>query len=229
MADKTLFDKIKTAVVKCKNDYSLNTIISSAVSFFLTVLFALYNGFLGIILSSLWHTGIFVFYMLLVVIRGLILAGERKSSQKNDIDRQDIRHKTFIVSSIMLLLLNLSLICPIAMMARFEKPVNAKLIPAIAMAAYTTYKVTASSVHIFKQKRIKHNDILVSELRIIGFIDALVSILTLQNTLIMAENSDSDADMIALSAATSAIVYIVIVIITIHLIASGIKRVKKKD
>ena len=97
-------------------------------------------------------------------------------------------------------------------MALFEKPVNMGLIPAIAMAAYTTYKLTMSSIHIQKQKRNSRNNIFVAELRTINFIDALVSILTLQNTLIMVNQTKSSVDdMILLSVVSSAVIYMVMV------------------
>lgn len=64
----------------------------------------------------------------------------------------------------MLLTLNLALICPIALMVKFEKPVNMGQIPAIAMAAYTTYKITMVSIHICRQRNRRHNNALVTEL-----------------------------------------------------------------
>ena len=71
----------------------------------------------------------------------------------------------------MLLLLNVALICPIVLMVKFEKPVNLSLIPAIAMAAYTTYKVTIASVNIYKQKRRKNSNFLIAEGRADIFLD----------------------------------------------------------
>lgn len=107
-------------------------------------------------------------------------------------------------------------------MALFEKPVNMGLIPAIAMAAYTTYKLTMSSIHIQKQKRNSSNNIFVAELRMINFIDALVSILTLQNTLIMVNQTKSSMDdMILLSVVSSAVIYMVMVFMTVRLLIRG--------
>ena len=112
-------------------------------------------------------------------------------------------------------------------MAKFEKPVNMSLIPAIAMAAYTTYKITIASANIRKQRNRKHGNILIAELRTINFIDALVSVLTLQNTLIMVNNTKSnDSNMFVLSVVTSAVVYIIIVFITIRLITVSLKQQK---
>jgi len=134
------------------------------------------------------------------------------------------------MEAFILLVLNLALILPISLMVILEKPVNMGLIPAIAMAAYTTYKLTMASVHIQKQKRSRHNDILIVELRTINFIDALVSILTLQNTLIMVNQKKTSAkDMLTLSAVSSAAIYIVILFTTVRLLVKGFKQIKKQD
>lgn len=101
---------------------------------------------------------------------------------------------------------------------------------AIAMAAYTTYKLTISSVHIQKQKRSKHNNILIVELRTISFIDALVSIFTLQTTLIMVLYTKTSAkDMLKLSAVSSATIYMVILFTTVRPLVKGFKQMKKQD
>ncbi len=227
MKDKTFRNKIKPAFSKLRKDYVVSTIASSVLSFCTTSLFALYNGFLGIYLLSVWHGSICVFYLLLVLIRGTILLAERKaklSRAANKSEKEQIRYKAFTISGTFLLLLSLALICPITLMVRLEKPVGLSLIPAIATAAYTTYKITMALVHVRRQKRKKHRNILVAELRTINLIDALVSILTLQNTLIMIKSGDGADNMLVLSAISSAAIYILIVIITVYLLVVGKKQ-----
>ena len=80
---------------------------------------------------------------------------------------------------VLLLVLDLALILPVSMMVVLEKPVDLGLIPAIAMAAYTTWKVTAASLHIGRLRRNPGGNILLAELRTVNFIDALVAVLTL--------------------------------------------------
>ena len=225
MENDTRFEKIKPFLKSWKKDYIFKTMASTVLSFSVTILFALYNGFLGVCLLSIWHGGICVFYLLLAAIRGIILLTEKNNRTSSEKQKSECRQRTFMISAAMLLLLNLSLILPISLMVVMKKPVNMRLIPAITMAAYTTYKLTMASIHIHKQKRSNRNNILVTELRIINFIDALVSILTLQNTLIMVNQTKSnDNDMLTLSAISSAVIYIVIIFITVNLLIKGLKR-----
>lgn len=106
MENKTPREILKPILQNWKRDYTFKTIASSLLSFGITILFALYNGFLGIRLLSVWNGSICVFYLLLVLIRGTILFAERKSKGKPDSEKAHIRYKVFVISTIMLLLLN---------------------------------------------------------------------------------------------------------------------------
>ena len=113
------------------------------------------------------------------------------------------------------------------MMAVLDKPVSIGLIPAIAMAAYTTGKITRASIHVARQRRRSSGNILVAELRTVNFIDALVAILTLQNTLIMVNQNTADENVMRpLSAASSAVIYAAIVCITVRMLWKGLQEKK---
>ncbi len=218
MGSKPRLDKAKFLHAEWKNDTDFRTMVSTTLSLVVTVAFALYNGFLGVCNFSIWHGSICVFYLLLTAVRGIILRGRRRCGQ----------YRTFLVSTVILLLLNLALITPIVLMMRLEKPVNIGLIPAIAMAAYTTYKIIAASVRMFGKKGRGQGGLLLAELRTIRFIDALVSILTLQNTLIMVNSTESGADgMLTLTAISSAAVYLIIVFATVRLLVTGVQSHNK--
>ena len=208
-----------------REDYIYQTLMCSAVSFGFTALFALYNGYLGLCYGSVWHGSIGIFYLLLMAIRGIVLLTERRNRTRLAAERSGCRRRTFLISSILLLVLDLSLILPISMMAVLDKPVSIGLIPAIAMAAYTTWKITMASIHIGRQRRRSAGNILVAELRTVNFIDALVAILTMQNTLIMVNRTATDKNaMLPVSAASSAVVYVVIVAITVRMLWKGVQQ-----
>ena len=131
--------------------------------------------------------------------------------------RKRIRSRVRVAVSAALVPLNLSLFVPFTMLVMLVKPVSLGLIPAIAMAAYTTYKITMAIVHL-RRRRVSR-DPLVKELRSINFIDALVSILTLQNTLIMVNDPDAGQRLLPLTASVTAIILSVILFISVlHLV-----------
>ena len=212
---KQFFDRWKT-------DYDFKTVTAAIGSLFVTALFSLYNGFLGVYHASLWHGSICVYYLVLVIIRGIII------SSKSRIDRgcttERFRKLVYITSAALLLFLNVCLVVPVSLMVVRQKPVDMTLIPAIAMAAYTTYKVVMASVNLKRRKRSSNR--LVRLLRTISFIDALVSVLTLQNTLIMVIMNGDGSEMLTLSAITSAAIMLAVLALSFSAMINGIKRRK---
>ena len=210
-----------------REDYIGQTFLSAAVSFGCTALFTLYNGYLWVLYGSVWHGGIGIFYLLLMMIRGIVLLTEKRNGTRLKTEQNRCRRRAFLISSILLLVMALALIWPIAMMVVLDKPVSIGLIPAIAMATYTTWKITMASVHIGRQRRKSSGNLLVAELRTVNFIDALVAILTLQNTLIMVKRTPTDGNvMLPLSAVSSGVIYVVIVAITIRMLYKGLKQIR---
>ena len=63
----------------------------------------------------------------------------------------------------------------------------------------------------------------------INFIDALVSILTLQNTLIMVNMKDESNRMLSLTAVTSAAIMLAVLALSIAALGKGIMSLKRKE
>ena len=212
----------KQFLTRWKQDYDYKTMVSAAVSFAVTVVFALFNGFLGVAHRSLWHGTICVYYLILATLRGGIIAAERRLSARPDQAKN--RGRVYLASSVLLLILNISLFVPISLMVRQQKPVSLTLIPAIAMAAYTTYKITMASIH--RKRRKQSADRLIRLLRTLNFIDALVSVLTLQNTLIMVNSSGGQLAMLPLTAITSGAVWLAVLLLSVSAIVRGVAGVR---
>lgn len=210
---------------RIKRDYVFKTILSASGSMVFTTVFALYNIYLGLRLSSAWHISICVFYIMLLAVRIIVLLTVYKHKKSDSKGREINNRKAYIVSCIFLLILDLSIIAPISFMVLMQKPVELSLTEAIVMAAYTTYKITVASVHMRRRTHIYKDNISVIILRTINFIDALISILTLQNTLIMVNRtSPQDGNMLVLTSISSAVIYIVIVVVSVLLLVKVIKR-----
>ena len=203
-----------------KTDYDFKTIVSSFGSLAVTMIFALYNGFLGVYHRSLWHGTICVYYIILILLRGLIIAAEKKISPQ--IKGGEARNRVYLIASVLLLILNTSLVVPIAIMVKQQKPVDLTLISAIAMAVYTTYKIIMASINL--KRRSRSGNVLVRLLRTINFVDALVSIITLQNTLIMVNAKGQDTKMITLSAFTSGAIWAAVLALSVTALVNGIRR-----
>ena len=162
--------------------------------------------------TVIWHGSICVYYLLLAGIRSAVVLGQTNHvrSQTSSVMCQ---RKIYFRTHIVLLIMNLSLIAPIASMIRGERSYTLGLIPAIAMAAYTIYRITASVLHYRKAKR--QSNLLLSELRTINLMDAMVAVLSLQNALIMSKGGPSEG-MVTLTAWTSGGILLLIVVIMVR-------------
>lgn len=176
-------------------------------SVIINLIFALYNGVIGIIYQTSWNIAISIYYLLLFLIREVIIIFYKKEKI------------TYIVTSIFLFIINVSLIAPITLLVLNKKYVNMGVIPAIGVAAYTTYKIIMAIINY--KKKYKENNLLVKQSIIVNLIDSIVSILTLQNTLILV-NGEMD-NMTGLVIITSFILYGFVLFITIFSFCRNIK------
>lgn len=68
----------------CKGDDFFKHMTGAALSFGVTGLFALYHGYLGLGLPSVWHKSVCVFYLLLMAIRGSIVQTEKDNKSRTE-------------------------------------------------------------------------------------------------------------------------------------------------
>ena len=206
-----------------KSDYGVKTLISSTVSAVIGLAFTLYNGFLGIYYSSVWNGAICVYYILLAAIRGIVVNGQIKAQSGIYCGKRYIR-RIYLLTHIILLAINIALIVPIAVMIKGNRTVSFGMIPAITVAAYTTYRVTMAVINFKKSRKSKNP--LIRELRNINLIDALVSVLLLQNTLIMVNDKGMTESMAVLSIVSSTAIWVLIGVISVVSFAR-IREIKK--
>lgn len=189
-------------------------------SFAATVLFALYNGALGIWYASLWHGSIGIYYLLLSLLRGILWGAERKAGREDGALAEHHRRRIFFVTSGMMLVMNAALFTPVSLMVRDQRPIQTGLIPAIASATYTTYKITVAAV---KWKR-TGGTILERESSMIRLVDALVSVLVLQNTLIIAVEGGIPPRPFWLVTLSSAGILLLIFVLSVAWFVQGLSR-----
>lgn len=196
-------------------------VFNTMFSVLITFLFAIYNLFLGIGYSDSWGISIAIYYLCLIVARLSFLIVEKKIRKNEKVLKEVIRRKTYIYLSIFMFFIDFCLIAPITLMIIHPKDVSFGLIPSIAVAAYTTYKITIAIINYVKVK--KYNNIMFKFVRELSVVDAFVSILTLQHTLIMV-NGGMTTQMLKLSSATSFIILLAIIIFSIVSMKKTIKN-----
>lgn len=169
--------KIKELYINIRNQITKRKKLIIILSLVFTLLFSIYNRIIGAIKESLWHESISIYYFSLVIIKSIIYIYIKNTKNR--------KHElvVFKITKILLFVLNLLLIVPITLMVFNERPVEMSLIFSIAIALYVTIKTTKTIINYVKKR--ENNDILIKEIRTIDLMDVVVSILTLQNTLIL--------------------------------------------
>lgn len=167
-----------------------------------TAAFALYNGALGAVHGSLWHGSICLYYVLLAALRGILLTAEGREGEMSQGRRRGVFYGTWGL----MLGMNAALTVPAALMVQSRRPVSMGMIPAITSATYTTYKLTAAALGL----RERGEGAFAREGKVLRLVDALVSILVLQNTLITVVDGEVRGEMRLLSAVSSGGIFLLI-------------------
>ncbi len=145
--------------------------------------FAIYNLVVGVIFGLIWNISISFYYLLLMIVKTVIVYSERKWKEYSKNELLEKRIKLFQIENVFLLLIDLALLAPVLLLIFQQKQnVDVGMIPTIALAAFTTYKIIIASINYTKAK--KGDNLTVQGLRIISLKEAIVSIITLQNTMI---------------------------------------------
>lgn len=192
-------------------NYERRSFLTSAVSFFSTIAFLLYNLFLGLRFHVPWNLSISFYYLILVILHAWVLFSERCWKKLNPAALQIRRTQLFRVISRLLILIDIGLLIPISLMVLSKRSVHMGEISAIAVAAYTSYKVGISITGYQKARRSDNKSLQI--LKMLNLKNAMVSVLTLQNTMVMVFGSGES--MLMLTAYTSAGMLILMIAFTV--------------
>ena len=148
-----------------------------------TFLFSVYNRIIGIMKMSLWHESISIYYLLLSVVKiVLYLTILKKPALKSN-------KKFHIIIKSTLYLSNLLVLLPVILMLTDRRSVDVSISFSIVIAIYVFFKTTSSIINFLKNKR---GNIFVAEFKTIELMDSVISILTLQNTIILINGTYLD-------------------------------------
>lgn len=230
-----LFPKAKRQVRKLmeKHDFlyllfknfGFRTVIFSIISFVMSLLFSVFNAYMGIVNRSIWYGALATFYISLAFLRGGVLVYHKNRIRKKiDLKKQAfIKAKVYRNSGIITLILNLALSVAIAQMIFSGAHFAYMGWTIFAYAAYAFYKVITSIISFIRAH--KQDDLTVRAIRNINLIDALVSILALQTALLTTFGDGTNLSLF--NTLTGSAVSLLSVSIGIYMILSANDKIKK--
>ena len=204
-------------------DYTFRTILTTLPTFLINIVYTVYNGVIGIANQSAWFITMAAYYSLLWIMRYCAVNTERKISRMTD--PKLIRKKELSVirtDGILLLLLNLALSGVVLLTIAKGTAKTYSEIMVISIAAYTFYKITMAVINMVKVRKMQ-SPILIT-IRNIGVADALVSMLTLQTTMLASFQDTSSIDANRMNGIAGLAVCILIALLGASMIYYASKR-----
>ena len=217
---------IKTLISKVKDNKDLRETIVFCFSTLVTLGFAIYNRVLGAVNKSIWHETIGLYYLLLLVIKIIIILTQ-KDNKKRTFEKIERNNKIiFYITGSILFLVNIALSGPIILMIMDKRIIQFGLIESIAIAAFTTFKVYMAIRNYIKNKN--NSDIIVKEVKVVSLVEAIASILTLQNTLIAVNATPEEAsDLKILTIVSSIVGLLAILYFIVDMFIKFVNKIKK--
>ncbi len=167
---------------KVTTDYRWRTILLAVPGMVSNIIFAAFNGVIGITSHSAWFGTLSAYYILLSIMRAGIVRQERKLAvikEKKEHMRQE--QSVYRRNSVLFIFMAVVLAGAVILLLNAQGGKNYPGFTIYAVAAYTFYKIIMSTIQVVKVG--KRKSPLLSITRRIGYIDACVSILTLQTAM----------------------------------------------
>ena len=213
-------------------EYGFRTILFSIGSFAINLAFAVYNGSVAIVIRSIWFGALASYYILLIVLRGIILVYHVlrrkavKAGQTEDITkRKDMR--IYSICGVVLLLLPIALSFAILQMVRANDSFVHTGITIYVYAIYAFYKIIVSIYNFIKTRR--SSEMTVRAAKNINLADAFVSILALQTAMFREFDAGDTVNVATMNAITGAIVCALTAALGVFMIIIAAKKTRRKN
>ena len=209
---------------KWQEDTRLRVNVSLYGSFFWNIAYALFQLWLGFYHHTFWFYSLGAYYICLALMRFFLLLHTRKYAPGERMKTELVRYRA---CGWVFLAMNLALTVIVFFMVYWNRNFEHHMITAIAMAAYTFTTFTVAIINVIKYR--KYNSPVFSASKAISLAAALVSMLTLEATMLTAF---SDGTMTALEqkwmlGATGGVISALIVAMAVYMIVVGTKKLKQ--
>ena len=205
------------------DDARLRVNVSLYGSLAWNTIYGIFQLWLGFYHGTFWFSSYGVYYILLGVMRFFLAAHTRKYEPGDKILSE--LHK-YRACGWILLLMNLALAIIVFFMVYWNRTFEHHMITAIAMAAYTFTSFTFAIINVVKYR--KYNSPVYSASKAISLAAALVSMLTLESTMLttFSDGTMSPLEQKIMLGATGGVICALIVATAIYMIAGSTEKIK---
>ena len=209
---------------KWREDARLRVNVSLYGALAWNALYGILQLWLGFYHRTFWFYSLGAYYICLCVMRFFLVWHTRKYAPG---ERMQAELKKYRACGIVFLMMNLTLAMIIFFMVYWNRTFEHHMITAIAMAAYTFTALTTAIINVIKYR--KYNSPVYSASKAISFAAALVSVLTLESTMLttFGEETMTVIKQKWLLGATGGAISVLIVAMAIDMIVVGTKKLKQ--
>ena len=219
---KTFKDENKYAR-RWRNDTHLRVNVTLYGSFAWNTLYGIFQLWLGFYHRTFWFYSLGAYYICLAIMRFFLVRHTRKYAPG---ERMQAELAKYRACGIVFLVMNLALALIIFFMVYWNRTFEHHMITAIAMAAYAFTALTTAIINVIKYR--KYNSPVYSASKAISLAAALVSMLTLESTMLTTFGGETmtAAAQKWMLGATGGAISVLIVAAAIYMIAVGTKKLK---
>ncbi|MGN1095042.1 MAG: hypothetical protein ACI4QR_01495 [Eubacteriales bacterium] len=206
------------------DDTRLRVNVSLYGSFAWNALYGIFQLWLGFYHHTFWFCSLGAYYICLGVMRLFLLLHTRRYAPGERMRDELIKYRA---CGWVFLVMNLALSLIVFFMVYWNKTFEHHMITAIAMAAYTFTALTMAIINVVKYK--KYNSPVFSASKAISLAAALVSMLTLESTMLTTfrDETMTAAEQKWMLGATGGAISVMIVATAIYMSVTGTKKLKQ--
>ena len=207
-----------------QDDTRLRVNVSLYGSLAWNALYGILQLWLGFYHHTFWFYSLGAYYICLVVMRFFLVRHTKKYAPGERMQTELVKYRA---CGIVFLVMNLALALIIFFMVYWNRTFEHHMITAIAMAAYTFTALTTAIINVIKYR--KYNSPVFSASKAISLAAALVSMLTLESTM-LTTFGDGTMTVVAqkwMLGATGGTISVLIVATAIYMIVIGTKKLKQ--
>ncbi len=181
------------------------------LSLFINLAYAVYNAAIGFYTHSWWFVTLFLYFSILSVTRFSLLRIKYKSSGNFSLE---IFAEKF--TGIMFIIISVSLIGTVILSVIDNHGTKYHEIVMITIALYVFIKMTLAVINVIKAR--KNDSPVIKALRGISFVDAFVSIFSLQRSMLVSFGEMAEKDIKLFNVLTGSGVCIIVFLLGLNLI-----------
>ena len=209
---------------KWREDTRLRVNVSLYGALAWNAIYGIFQLWLGFYHHTFWFYSLGAYYICLGVMRFFLARHTTRYAPGEKMRTELVKYRA---CGCVFLLMNLALALIVFFMVYFNRTFEHHMITAIAMAAYTFAALTTAIINVIKYR--KYNSPVYSASKVISLAAALVSMLTLESTML---TTFGDGTMTAtvqkwLLGSTGAAISLSVVATAIYMIVVGTKKLKE--